>query len=162
MNEEIFDTLDDARRKLALYRSERAQTWILAAQEIGASVAAQKKIDEEVIFKAMTRIREINANALAGQSLLVDDYSKERLAELEDGLLIGLEVDETPLNTQIPHVTDGLGLELTTSQPSKTQVAKTPDTAFEGAVERGQWRASDGASAPPSADENDTWSFGEK
>ncbi len=84
------------------YRGERAQTWLLAAREIRASVAAQAKVDEMVIFKAMTRIREINANALARQGLLVDDYSQERIAKIENEMLIGFDVDETPHATQMP------------------------------------------------------------
>ncbi len=144
------------------YRGERAQTWILAAQEIRASVAAQKKVDEEVIFKAMTRIREINANALARQGLLVDDYSEERLAKLEDELLIGLELDETPYEAQMLPATDGLGLELPTSQPRTTQATSAADTAFSSAAEHVPCGTSDGASNPPPAGEGNTWSFGEK
>ncbi|MCF3595724.1 Mu transposase C-terminal domain-containing protein [Rhodobacteraceae bacterium LMO-12] len=129
------------------YRGERAQTWILAAQDIRASVAAQTKIDEVVIFKAMSRIREINANALARQRLLVDDYSKERLAELEDRLLVGFEVDETPREAQMPPATDGLGLELPTSHSRAAQTSEVPDGSISGPT------ADDGA---------ETWSFGDK
>ena len=46
------------------------------------------------------RIREINADAMARQGLLVDDYSQERIAELEDGLLIWLEVAKRTRETQ--------------------------------------------------------------
>ncbi|MEP2952645.1 MAG: hypothetical protein ABJN39_04630 [Sulfitobacter sp.] len=46
------------------------------------------------------RIREIKADAMARQGLLVDDYSQERIAELEDGLLIWLEVAKRTRETQ--------------------------------------------------------------
>lgn len=89
------------------FRGERAQTWMLAVREIRASVAAQKKIDQEVIFRAMTRIREINANAIARQGLFVDDYSKERIEKLEDDFLIGFEVEETPNTVRMQPASDG-------------------------------------------------------
>lgn len=123
------------------YRGERAQTWLLAAREIRASVAAQAKVDEMVIFKAMTRIREINANALARQGLLVDDYSQERIAKIENEMLIGFDVDETPHEAQMPPAADGLGLELQTASTRPTAAATPPETPGDADV---------------------TWSFGEK
>lgn len=123
------------------YRGERAQIWIMAAREIRASVAAQKEVDEMVIFQAMTRIREINADALARQGLLVDDYSQERIAKLEDQMLIGFDVDETPHEARMPPATDGLGLELQTASSRPAQTATPPETP---------------------GDTDVTWSFGEK
>ena len=94
-----------------------------------------------VIFQAMTRIREINANALARQGLLVDDYSQERIAKLEDQMLIGFDVDETPHEARMPPATDGLGLELQTASSRPAQTATPPETP---------------------GDTDVTWSFGEK
>lgn len=111
------------------YQGERAQTWIMAVHEIRASVAAQKKVDEDVIFDAMTRIREINSDAMARNGLMVEDYSAERVASLENGMLIGFETDETPRDAE--HLsTDNMGLELHISQSRKTgdvSARSTPD-----------------------------------
>ena len=144
------------------YRGERAQTWILAAQEIRASVAAQKKVDEQVIFKAMSRIREINANALARQGLLIDDYSKERLAELEDSLLVGFEVDETPREAQMPPATDGLGLELPTSHSQAAPAAAGTGAPVDAAPAQTSEVPDDSISGPAADDGAETWSFGDK
>ncbi len=96
---------------------------------------------ERVFGTMSTRIREINANAMARQGLLVDDYSLERIAKLEDEMLIGFEVDETPMDAQIPPATDGLGLVL---QASQSRTIHSPGVA----------------EAPGKKD--DTSSFGEK
>ena len=140
------------------FRGERAQTWMLAVREVRASVAAQKKIDQEVIFNAMTRIREINANAIARQGLFVDDYSKERIAELEDRFLIGFEVDETPSNVRMQPASDGLGIDLPTA-PSVTQPrrpASDPDLAAPNHV-------SEAVGTPdPFADPDADWFFEDK
>jgi len=40
------------------FQGERAQTWMLAVREVRASVAAQKTVDQVVIFKSMTRIKD--------------------------------------------------------------------------------------------------------
>lgn len=100
------------------FQGQRAQTWIMAVREIQASVAAQKKVDEEVIFNAMNRIREINTNAMARIGLMVEDYSEERIASLENGMLIGFNVDETPRDAMRLSST-GMGLELPTAQHHK-------------------------------------------
>ncbi|MHC9235194.1 transposase [Pseudooceanicola sp. 502str34] len=140
------------------FRGERAQTWMLAVREVRASVAAQKKIDQEVIFHAMTRIREINANAIARQGLFVDDYSKERIAELEDRFLIGFEVDESPNNIRMQPATDGLGIDLPTA-PSVTQPSRPASDPVLAAPNH----ASEAAGAPdPFADPDADWSFGDK
>ncbi|CUH41055.1 Integrase core domain protein [Jannaschia seosinensis] len=143
---------------LKRFRGERAQTWMMAVREIRASVAAQKKINQEIIFKAMTRIREINANAIARQGLFVDDYSKERIEKLEDEFIIGFEVDETPGTLRMQPASDGLGIDLPTA-PSGTQTqrpAGDPDHAAPN-------NASEAAGAPnPFADPDADWSFGDK
>ena len=48
------------------------------AERMALCIAAQKTVDQVVIFKSMTRIKEINANAMARQGLVVDDYSAMR------------------------------------------------------------------------------------
>lgn len=140
------------------FRGERAQTWLLAVREVRASVAAQKKIDQEVIFRAMTRIREINADSLARQGLFVDDYSKERIEKLEDEFVAGLEVDETPNAVRMQPAADGLGIDLPTA-PSVTQPrrpASDPDLAAPN-------HASEAARTPdPFADSDADWTFGDK
>lgn len=87
----------------------------------------------ERMFGTMsTRIREINANAMARRGLLVDDYSQERIAKLEDGLLIGFEVNETPREAQALPATDGLDLVFQASQSHTMHspvVAETPAEA---------------------------------
>lgn len=120
------------------FQGERAQTWLMAVREIQASVAAQKKVDAEVIFNAMTRIREINANAMARNGLMVEDFSKDRIALLENGMLIGLDVDETPRDANYLSSTDNMGLELPTSQSYKTPdvlAANTSSDAIPGSSE---------------------------
>ncbi|EBA10454.1 Mu transposase C-terminal domain-containing protein [Sagittula stellata] len=140
------------------FHGERAQTWMLAVREVRASVAAQKKIDQEVIFNAMTRLREINANAIARQWLFVDDYSKERIAELEDRYLIGFEVDETPDTLRLYPASDGLGIDLPTA-PSVTQ----PERRARDPVLAAPNHASHAAGAPNAfADPDADWSFGDK
>ena len=141
------------------YRGERAQTWLLAARDIRASVAARMKVDEEVIFQAMTRIREINANAMARQGLLVDDYSAERIAALEDGLLIGFQAGETPRAAPIEPASDGMGLELPTAASraaSDTPAAVTTRDADPDP------RPARGIDPDPDAAQDGDWSFGEK
>lgn len=140
------------------FRGERAQTWLLAVREVRASVAAQKKIDQEVIFNAMARIREINANAIARQGLFVDDYSKERIEKLEDEFLIGFEVDETSNTVRMQPASDGLGIDLPTA-PSVKQARRPPGNRDLAAPNY----ASEAAGAPdPLADPDADWSFGDK
>ncbi|MEM5521882.1 Mu transposase C-terminal domain-containing protein [Sulfitobacter sp. AS59] len=131
------------------YRGERAQTWLLALREIRASVAAQKLVDQMVIFKAMTRIKEINANAMARQGMVVDDYSPERVKSLEDTLLIGFEVDEMPCDTSTQPATDGLGLELSTATTANQHHALPATAALN-------------IKAPPAEEPDDDWSLEEK
>ncbi|SNT75891.1 putative transposase [Paracoccus seriniphilus] len=140
------------------FRGERAQTWMLAVREIRASVAAQKKFDQEVIFQAMTRIREINSDALARQGLFVDDYSEERVVQLEDQFLIGLEVDETPRTPRMRPISDGLGIDLSTAR-SNTQ----PQSPMEVSGHVEPKRHSGSAGEPdPFTDPDAEWSFRDK
>lgn len=131
------------------FRGERAQTWMLAVREIRASVAAQKTVDQMVIFKAMNRIKEINATAMARQGLVVDDYSKERIESLEDTLLIGFEVDEMPCDTLTQPAKDGLGLELTTAATANQHRALPATVALN-------------IKTPPAEEPDDDWSLEEK
>ena len=130
------------------FQGQRAQTWIMAVREIQASVAAQKKVDEEVIFNAMNRIREINSNAMARIGLMVEDYSKERIDSLENGMLIGFNVDETPLDAmRLPST--GIGLELPTAQHKTAR--DTSDVNMTGDT------------TPAPSEENDvSWTMDEK
>ena len=144
------------------YRGERAQTWILAAQEIRASVATQCTIDEEVVFKAMTRIREINSNAMARQGLLVDDYSKERLAEIENSLLIGFDVVASTRETQFQAAPDGLGIELDTSQsPAAHKQVAGSAPVVSGIAQSLPSDDGDTSGAPPDTIE-ETWNWDDR
>ena len=131
------------------FRGERAQTWMLAVREIRASVAAQKKVDQMVIYKAMNRIKEINSNAIARQGLVIDDFSKERIKSQEEGFLIGLEIDETPCDAKTKPATDGLGLDLSTS----TTADQHRVLSAKGASD---------IKAPPAEEPDDDWSLEEK
>lgn len=130
------------------FQGQRAQTWIMAVREIQASVAAQKKVDEEVIFNAMNRIREINSNAMARIGLMVEDYSRERIASFENGMLIGFNVDETPRDAMRLSST-GMGLELPTAQHKTAR--DTSDVNMTGDT------------TPAPSEENDvSWTMDEK
>lgn len=145
----------------ARFRGERAQTWLMAVREIRASVAAQKKVDQEVIFKAMTRIREINANAMARQGLFVEDFSKERIKSLEDRLLIGFETDDMPRDPLFPSGADGLGLELQTAQTSASRDAVDAGAMAPAAAVQVP-SPGNGVSHDAGPDEEDDWSFEDK
>lgn len=144
---------------LGRFRGERAQTWMMAVREIRASVAAQKTIDQEVVFKAMVRLREINASALARQGLFVDDYSKERIQRLEEEFLIGFEVDESPRTHGMRPATDGLGIDLPTARSGMA-----PDHPAEvPALRAPQEVASEAPGAlDPFSASGAEWSFGDK
>lgn len=130
------------------FQGERAQTWMMAVREIQASVAAQQKVDEDVIFNAMNRIREINGNAMARIGLMVEDYSEERIASLENGMLIGFNVDEKPRDAMRLSNTD-MGLELPTWQRRKTPDASDVNKMVE--------------TAPAGSEANDVpWTMDEK
>ncbi|MDD9708426.1 Mu transposase C-terminal domain-containing protein [Seohaeicola sp. SP36] len=144
------------------FSGERAQTWLMAVREIRASVVSQTNIDEEVVFKAMQRIREINANAMARQGLLVEDYSKERIASLEDSLLIGFNIKATLCGGSNRPRNDGFGTDLPLDGSCEVQddcAAIAPDhIGLDEPFEPSNYRASGQA---PAIDEG-IWSIGEK
>jgi putative transposase len=94
------------------FNGERAQTWLMAVRELRASAISQAHVDEEIIFSAMRRIKEINANAIARQGAFVDDFSEKRISQLEDGFLIGFNVAARTEDPQFRPSSDGFGLEL--------------------------------------------------
>lgn len=100
---------------LGVFKGENAWVWRAALSEIRASVAAQKAVNEEVIFKALARLKDIDGAARARQGLLVTHMTAESLERAEDELVAGLNFDETPVASALQPAADGLGLELPTA-----------------------------------------------
>ncbi|RKF13069.1 hypothetical protein D6850_16360 [Roseovarius spongiae] len=88
--------------------------------------------------------------------------TEKRLAELEDSLLVGLEVDETPREEQMPPATDGLSLEFPTPHSQATQPAAEAAAPVDAAPAQTSEAPDDRFYGPAADDAAETWSFGDK
>lgn len=108
---------------LKRFRGQRAGVWLRTVREIRAAYAAEAAVSEAIIARTMDHIVAMNGNAMARQGLFVEDFSEERLKKLEDTLMIGFRVQDTPCEATVPTGEDGLGIDLPTRRSPRANRA---------------------------------------
>jgi putative transposase len=66
-----------------------AQTWLVATRSLRAAHPKRKSFDRDVVLAAMNAIQERNAAAMAMAGLLVDDWSDQRVKNMEATMFQG-------------------------------------------------------------------------
>lgn len=142
---------------LKRFRGQRASVWLRTVREIRAAYAAEAAVSEAIIARKMDHIVALNGNAMARQGLFVEDFSEERLKKLEDTLMIGFRIEDTPCEANVPTGEDGLGIDLPTRRSPGAGYAQ-PE-ASSGPETRDAPVLDDVYDVP---DLDDDWSIGEK
>lgn len=77
-------------------RGVNAETWATTVRHMRASFHMQAELTSPVVRQAIKDIEILNAAAMKRQGLVVQDWSEEQLASMEDRLMIGFDVAADP------------------------------------------------------------------
>ncbi len=105
-----------------MMEGKAAQTWMVATRSLRAAQPKRKTFDRDVVLAAMEAIQERNAAAMAMAGLLVEDWSDQRVKNMETAMFQGAfcsaPKDPTPLE-------DGFGRSIPEPDGSEHDTAST-------------------------------------
>lgn len=149
------------------YEGVKAHTWQAAARMLRGASKAQHALNRSVITKAIKDIEAMNAEAMRRIGLVVEDWTEDRLKDLEADLFIGFSAsdDEPELESDGASAGGLWGLELATSagasalaQGAQESFSTEPASALGGSTQGLEVRRM----LPPWAadpDAEDDWQF---
>lgn len=104
-----------------------AQTWLMAGRQLRASRAAATAMSEDIVFRAIGDIEEMNGAAMRRIGLLAPEWTTEEIAREQDMLFVGFEIlsgdAPTTTSTTAPR---GLGRSLSTASAVNGQLPVAP------------------------------------
>ncbi|MBB1492801.1 Mu transposase C-terminal domain-containing protein [Paracoccus sp. MC1854] len=112
-----------------------AQTWLAAARELQIRFKHEVTFDEEIVFKAIRHIDEINGQAMKRIGLLADEWSEARILQEEERLLIGFDMSERSLPLASPdtrfgdEMAGGAGDDIGSDEVTTSREKKKPRNA---------------------------------
>jgi putative transposase len=94
------------------FNGVRAQTWLIARQELAARFRNEAALQENLVFDAIREIEKINGNAMRRMGLVADNWTSDRLQREDERLFIGFRIEPQAGRDQQQHLPSGFGEEL--------------------------------------------------
>ena len=112
-----------------------AQTWLFAARDLKSTYSRRQEFDHDTIFKALDAIEARNSEAMALAGLLVEDWSEEKLLQIERRTFVGFRESTRAPSDVVPAPDGKSGMSI----PAPQEVGKATKVAAKRSLKSNKW-----------------------